>query len=68
MRLIFCGTCTKDPHGKTRENQLYPGSCSGFINNDGKGMSININVGVLPKLHEKFGSSIIDGGHLLHRA
>ena len=30
-------------------------------------MSTNINVSILPKFHEKNGSSITDGGHLLHR-
>ena len=30
-------------------------------------MSTNINVSILPKLHEKNSSSITDGGHLLHR-
>ena len=57
----------KEPHEKTRENQLCPRSCPGFISNDGEGMSTNINVSVLSKLHEKNGSSITDGGHLLHR-
>jgi len=30
-------------------------------------MSTNVNIGIFPKLHEKNGSSIVDGGHLLHR-
>ena len=30
-------------------------------------MSTNVNVGIFPKLHVKNGSSIADGGHLLHR-
>ena len=30
-------------------------------------MSTNLNVGIFLKLHEKNGSSITDGGHLLHQ-
>ena len=30
-------------------------------------MSTNVNVGILPKHHEKDGSSIANGGYLLHQ-
>ena len=30
-------------------------------------MSTNVNVGIFLKPHEKNGSSIVDGGHLLHQ-
>ena len=49
------------------ENKLWLRGCPCCIGNDGQCMSTNVNVDILPILHEEDGSSIVDDGYLPYR-
>ena len=51
----------KRPYKKAGKDHLGPGGCS-LINNGVEDMSTDAYVGVLLKLHEEDGSSIVNGG------